>query len=106
MSAQQQKTGKPWSGQNKIPNIKEFVAGLDRDKENRDSHIDSQHGAKTGKQDEQVVAHQNETPKKEGKTVSDPVTGHQVVIADVGKEFMKNVDNPQVRLKLPVSHYC
>ena len=106
MSAQQQKSGKPWSGQNKIPNIKEFVAGLDRDKENRDKHIDSQNQPATAKQSEQVVAHQNETQTKgeKGKTVSDPVTGHQVVIADVGKEYMKNVDNPQVGLSLPICH--
>jgi hypothetical protein len=35
MAAQQQKSGKPWSGTNRIPNIKEFVERLDRDKAGR-----------------------------------------------------------------------
>jgi hypothetical protein len=33
--------------------------------------------------------------------VTDPVTGNQVVIADVGKEYMARADNPQVRCSTP-----
>lgn len=92
--AQQQKSGKPWSGQNKIPNIHEFVSGLDKQKAERDKEIDTKLGA-ANKQD-QAVPHKNEKHEDKGKTVTDPVTGKQVVIADVGKKYMKNVDNPQV----------
>jgi hypothetical protein len=90
----QQKSGQPWSGQNKIPNIKEFVQRLDKDKAARDQQIDQENSPSN--QQDKVVAHQNEKRTEQGKTVTDPVTGNQVVIADVGKKYMKNVDNPQV----------
>ncbi|KAJ9608646.1 hypothetical protein H2200_006417 [Cladophialophora chaetospira] len=89
--AQQQKSGKPWSGANRIPNIKEFVDRLDKDKSSRDQQLDSQ-----AQHSSEVQPHMNEKPKKEGKTVTDPVTGNQVVIADVGKEYMARADNPQL----------
>lgn len=95
MAAQQHKSGKPWSGQNKIPNIQEFVSGLDKDKAQRDKEIDSQ--VTSSNQQDKVIAHKNEKREEKGTTVTDPVTGRQVVIADVGKKYMKNVDNPQVR---------
>ena len=91
---QQQKSGTPWSGANKIPNINEFIGKLDKDKAKRDAAIEK-HNEQSNEQ-QGVTAHQNETRTKTGKTVTDPVTGHQVVIEDVGKEFMKNVDNPTV----------
>lgn len=100
---QQQKSGKPWSGQNKIPNISEFVAGLDKQKANRDKEIDSELAASN--QQDKVVAHKNEKREDKGKSVTDPVTGKQVVIADVGKKYMKNVDNPQVSLLLGLHSY-
>jgi len=92
--SQQQKSGKPWSGTNRIPNIKEFVGGLDKEKARRDKEIDEQNSA-ASKQDK-VTAHKNEKKEEKGKVVTDPVTGKQVVIADVGKKYMKNVDNPQL----------
>lgn len=98
----QQKSGKPWSGQNKIPNIKEFVTGLDKEKAARDEQIDKE--ISSSNQQDKVVAHQNEKRSEKGKTVTDPVTGNQVVIADVGKKYMKNVDNPQVRQPLLIWH--
>jgi hypothetical protein len=88
-----QKFNQPWSGTNRIPNIKEFVSRLDKDKATRDKEIDAEN--QTAGQNSSVVAHKNEPPPQ-GKTVTDPVTGKPVIIADVGKEFMKNVDNPQV----------
>lgn len=94
----QQKSGKPYSGTNRIPNIKEFVERLDRDKATRDQDIDA-HGTQ---QSSDVQPHKNETPKKQdGKTVTDPVTGNQVVIADVGKQYMERADNPQVAQASP-----
>ena len=91
MAAQQQKSGKPYSGTNRIPNIKEFAERLDRDKATRDKNLDADVN-----QSSDVHPHQNEPAKTEGKTVTDPVTGNQVVIADVGKEYMERADNPQV----------
>jgi hypothetical protein len=88
-----QKSDKPWSGANPIPNIQQFVAKLDKDKAERDKQIDQEN--KVASQQGTVTAHQNQ-PHKKGKLVTDPVTGGQVEIADVGKEFMKNVDNPMV----------
>ncbi len=91
-----QKSGKNWSGANRIPNIKEFVERLDKDKAGRDQNIDAQKTSKTQSSSD-VQPHLNEKPKQQdGKTVTDPVTGNQVMIADVGKEYMERADNPQV----------
>ena len=94
--AQQQKSGKPWSGGNRIPNIKEFVERLDKDKADRDKGLDSQN--QTQQYSPEAMPHKSEAQKKEGTTVTDPVTGNQVVVADVGKEYMERADNPQVRM--------
>lgn len=91
--AQQQKSGKPWSGTNKIPNINEFVANLDKSKADRDKAIDQDTQPSTV---DKVIPHRNEKPKAKGKEVTDPVTGKQIVIADVGKEYIQRADNPTV----------
>ncbi|KIW44633.1 uncharacterized protein PV06_03088 [Exophiala oligosperma] len=94
MAAQQQKSGKPWSGNNKIPTVNQFIANLDRNKADRDKGIDERQrnvGASS-----EITPHKNEKQKNEGKTVTDPVTGRDIVIADVGKEYMKRADNPQL----------
>ena len=120
MSGQQQKSGKPWSGQNKIPTINQFLENLDRDKKDRDAQVDAQSktagSAETTPQKsglfskkqtggEEVADHVNRPSKtKNGKTVTDPTTGKQVIIEDVGKEFMKNVDEPMVPAPLTPSH--
>lgn len=97
--AQQQKSGKPWSGANPIPSIQQFVENLDKDKAKRDKEIDQQ--MKNKQQDlDTVTPHQNEVRVEGGRQVTDPVTGNTVTIADVGKEFMANVDNPMVRRSL------
>ena len=93
--AQQQRPGKPWSAANPIPNFKQFVESLDRDKAERDRQIDEQN--KTAERQNGVpVLHENEPPSKKGKTVTDPTTGNPVVIEDVGKEFMKAVRDPML----------
>jgi hypothetical protein len=93
--AQQQKSGKPWSGRNTIPNIQQFVESFDKGKTERDSHIDRQHRS-TRSDNDIVRPHKNEPPRTKGKTVTDPVTGNQVVIENIGKDFMKTVDDPMV----------
>ncbi|KAI1608056.1 hypothetical protein EDD37DRAFT_94 [Exophiala viscosa] len=89
--AEQQKAGggKPWSGTNKIPTVNEFISRLDKNKSERDKALETQNS-------DTATAHHSEKPKQGGKTVTDPVTGHNVVIDDVGKEFMERADNPQL----------
>lgn len=96
MSANEQRVpgGQPYSGTNRIPNIKQFVESLDRDKKHRDAQIDqqsNQHG-RTGPQFA-------ETERKVGKnrrTVHDPVTGRDVEIDDMDDKIMQSVENPTV----------
>ncbi len=89
---QQKAPGGHWSGHNKIPTVGEFVQRLDRDKKERDKQIDDQQ--KLGGSD--VKAHKNQT-REAGpgqKTVTDPTTGKQVVIEDVGEDYMEKAKNP------------
>src|SRR5271163_3047787 len=97
--AQQQKTGKPWSAANPIPNIQQFVERLEKGKAERGRGIDDE------QTNGQPVDHKNEPLSKKGKTVTDPTTGNQVVIEDVGRDFMKAVKNPTVRSRIaPKGH--
>ena len=93
----QQKSGKPWSGANPIPNIQQFVQNLDKDKKERDRQIDE---ANKNRPQEvgKVKPHVNDTKHGAGRTVRDPTTGKDIVIDDVGKEYMKAVKDPQVRI--------
>lgn len=93
-----QRSGKPWSGANPIPNIQQFVSNLDKGKKDRDAEIDARTGKRTTGGD--VVAHQNEKPSGNLKTVTDPTTGKDVQIEDVGKDFMKQVEDPMVVFNL------
>jgi hypothetical protein len=99
--AEQQRSGKPYSGANPIPNIQKFVENLDKDKRERDRQIDEQNKSNEQQHKGGIKPHQNASKKAGGKTVTDPTTGNQVVIEDVGKDFMKAVRDPQVLLKLP-----
>ena len=89
--AQQQRSGKPWSGNNPIPNVKQFIDSLDKDKAERDRNIDAQ-----SKPGDGIKPHKNDTRVSNGKTVTDPTTGNQVVIENVGKDYMKAVKDPQL----------
>jgi hypothetical protein len=98
----QQQSGKPWSGANPIPNIQKFVESLDKDKRNRDRQIDEQNQQHEQQHKGVVKAHENAPKPTGGKTVTDPTTGKQVVIDDVGKDMMKAVRDPQAsRLQVP-----
>jgi hypothetical protein len=114
-----QRSGKPWSGSNPIPNIQKFVENLDKDKKERDRKIDEENkavGAGTGAgkgsgSGSGVKPHENKQAQTQSagggsgsKTVTDPVTKNQVVIEDVGKDFMKAVKDPQVCNALFFSH--
>ena len=91
------KAGAPWSGQNKIPTVGQFIQRLDKDKKQRDQDLDAQtKQQKLGGSD--VTPHKNEKKEPSGaqKTVTDPVTGKQVTIEDVNEKFMDRVKDPQL----------
>ena len=85
-----------------MPTIDKFLRSLDRDKADRDRKIDEELRARQQPKSKkgEAIPHEEATPQKGGgneKTVTDPVTGNQVQIADVGKDFIENVKNPKVR---------
>lgn len=91
--------GGHWSAANPIPTIQKFVENLDQDKRDRDQKIDDeikrrQQDASKSKQavDNEVA----ELASKKARLVTDPVTGREVSIADVDKQYMNEVDNPSV----------
>lgn len=115
--------GQHYSGRNRIPNIHEFVAQLDKEKRERDAAIEAedkehariakeaarqqqQNGNATQQQQQQqqnlqdTKDHVPEKPKgarKKTKTVRDPVTGKDVEIENPKENFKDVVENPHVR---------
>ncbi|KAJ2906907.1 hypothetical protein MKZ38_009770 [Zalerion maritima] len=87
--------GGHYSGAHRIPNIKEFVDSLDREKKERDAKIDANLSQNKHSNDE-VKEHEAEEKGKRGtrKSVRDPVTGRDVEIEDVNADFMKAVEDP------------
>ena len=103
---QQQRSGKPWSGANPIPNIHKFVENLDKDKKERDRQIDEEKRQLKQQQKNEAKPHQNAPKQTGGKTVTDPTTGKEVVIEDVGRDFMKAAQDPQVIYPLKLDAPC
>ena len=93
MADQQQKSGPGgfYSGNNRIPTVGQFIEKLDREKRDRDKAIDQAKGG-------DAKPHKEEQKKadKEAKTVTDPTTGKQVIVEDVGKEMMDRAKDPQL----------
>lgn len=97
--------GAHYSGTNKIPTIHKFLENLDRDKKHRDAEIDEQKSIAEQEKNDTTAAtsfgvtpHKNALPQKKGqKTVTDPVTGKDVVIEDAHKDNLDLVDNPIVK---------
>jgi hypothetical protein len=87
-------SGQHYSAQNRIPNIKQFVEGLDRDKKKRDAEIDTGQNQNGGSAGDHVPA--KEKSGKNRRTVRDPVTGKDVEIADIDEHHMKAADEPMV----------
>jgi hypothetical protein len=106
MATQQKAPGGHYSGHNPIPTVKQFVENLDKDKKNRDAAIDANGGVNPAKAktpatapaQEGVEDHKVQQRVVEGteKTVTDPTTGREVVISDVGPEMVSEVENPHV----------
>lgn len=90
-------SGQHYSGMNRIPNIKQFIESLDRQKRDRDAQID----ADLGKQPGGEAKDHAEEVKKSGKhrrVVRDPVTGRDVEIEDTDHAMMKAAQNPMVSI--------
>ena len=90
-------SGQPYSGKNKVPNIKQFVQSLDRQKAQRDATINHdpakfQSGPSGGARDHIPV----EKPGKNRRTVHDPITGRDVEIEDIDPSHMKTSKDPLV----------
>lgn len=94
--------GGHYSGMNRIPNIKEFAASLDRDKKNRDAKIDADlNGNATNEEIQEHMAPKGHLAGH-GKVVTDPVTGKEVQIDDEQIDFKKAVENPHVGSSTPL----
>ena len=94
-----------YSGRNRIPNIKQFVEGLDRDKKNRDAAIDADPSVSGGAaaadhqspSSPEAVDHiPTSKPGKNRRVVRDPVTGKDVEIEDISSKHLKAVENPML----------
>jgi len=97
--------GQHYSARNKIPNIHEFVAQLDKEKRERDAAIEAED--KEHLKIERQAQHQSngnsskvhvpeKKDRKKTKTVRDPVTGKDVEIENPKDDFKEVVDNPQI----------
>lgn len=97
---QQHRPGGHYSGANPIPNVKKFMENLDKDKRDRDRQLDDEAAQrkKAQKAGGDVKPHKETSAGIKGtqKTVTDPTTGNQVVIEDVDKSMMAQVENPQL----------
>ncbi|KAF2659447.1 hypothetical protein K491DRAFT_689312 [Lophiostoma macrostomum CBS 122681] len=96
---QQHAPGGHYSARNPVPTVKKFIENLDKDKADRDRQIDEQNAANRKKKTTgDAVPHKAQKKGIEGtqKTVTDPTTGKQVVIEDVDKATMGQVENPQL----------
>lgn len=93
---QQHAPGGYYSGGNKIPTVNQFLQNLDKDKKDRDRQIDEAKLKQQGLGGTDVRGHQNESPKAAAgqKTVTDPVTGKEVVIENVNDDFVKRAGDP------------
>lgn len=95
---QQHAPGGHYSGANPVPTVKKFLESLDKDKQERDRAIEQQ-----DQQPQTLTAHKQHPRGIKGtqKEVTDPTTGRQVVIEDVNRDVMKEVDNPKVSTHAP-----
>lgn len=89
-----------WSAANPIPTIQKFVENLDKDKKERDKQIDEELQRRQQNAQEQGQSFDEEAAdvqKKGTRQVTDPVTGKQIEIEDVQKQYLKEAKDPKVR---------
>jgi hypothetical protein len=88
-----------WSAANPIPTIHKFVENLDKDKKDRDQRIDDelkrrkQNAREQGQSFDQEAA---DVQEKGTRQVTDPVTGKEIEIEDVQKQYLEESKNPKV----------
>jgi len=106
MADEMHKPGNYYSGRHRIPNVKEFVESLDKDKRDRDRQIEEEQAARDAAlANGDSMPHKNETRTNDNqKTVHDPVTGHNVVIENVNKDYMEAARNPVVCCAAMLDH--
>lgn len=95
--------GQHYSGSNRIPNIKQFMERLDKDKKDRDAKIDSgATGAKPNPSASEPTQHQDGQRRRgtNRRTVRDPVTGKDVEIDDNDGSLLKEAEDPHVRASI------
>ena len=99
--------GEHWSGSNPIPTIQNFIEHLDRDKRERDQKIDEENRIKAEKRlhvppeqwsDKESDEQSQEIPKSKlnYRKVTDPTTGREIAVEDMGKEAMDRAKQPRV----------
>ncbi|KAK2746588.1 hypothetical protein FQN55_005576 [Onygenales sp. PD_40] len=98
--------GGHWSATNPVPTIQKFLHNLDENKQERDRQIDEANRLKEEDLRKQKLRKQEDTeatphesplePRKRGRRVTDPTTGREVEIDDVGGEFIAAAKNPQL----------
>ncbi|KAF4981572.1 hypothetical protein FZEAL_2638 [Fusarium zealandicum] len=91
--------GAHYSASNRVPNVREFMNKLDKDKKSRDAAIDEE--LKKNKTHGETKAHKNDRAeaarqKQNTRSVRDPVTGKDVSIRDADLDFEEAVENPQL----------
>ena len=92
-----------WSAANPIPTIHKFVENLDKDKRERDRQIDEelkrrqQNALDQGESFDREAA---DVQKKGTRQVTDPVTGKEIEIEDVQKQYLEDTKNPKVRFRI------
>jgi len=89
-------SGQHYSARHKVPNIKQFMDSLDRDKKKRDANIDhhpQEFGGANGEAKDHIPT---QKPGKNRRTVRDPVTGKDVEIEDIDSKHMKAAKDPVV----------
>lgn len=99
-SAQQHGPASHWSAANPIPTIHKFVENLDKDKRERDKQIDEELKRRQQSAQDQGESFDQEAAdvqKKGTRHVTDPVTGKQIEIEDVQKQYLEESKNPKVR---------
>jgi hypothetical protein len=117
---QQHAPGGHYSGHNPIPTVRQFVENLDKDKKSRDKKLDEEAALKSQPEHSAARPHKKQERQIKGteKTVTDPTTGREVVIADVSKDMIDEVEDPHlvvpnanlnkstVRILHTLHHFC
>ncbi|EEH45524.1 uncharacterized protein PADG_01674 [Paracoccidioides brasiliensis Pb18] len=101
--------GGHWSANNPVPTVQKYLHGLDKQKKERDKQIDEanklqeeeDHNKRKQKEqpdeDTDVTPHHATLqPRKRGRKVTDPTTGREVEIDDVGEDFIAAVKEPML----------